>query len=110
MDEAALFTLLRTTDLPVAYHHYISPPSLPYIIYLVAEADAWGSDERNEVLSKTYLVELYSKNKDLASQRKIEAVFNERGIEYGLIEAYIESEGLYQAVYTIEFITKIGRD
>ncbi len=29
MDEVTLFNLLKSTGLPVAYHHFVSPPAPP---------------------------------------------------------------------------------
>lgn len=109
MDEAALNALLKTTGLPVAYHHYVTPPKPPYIVYLLDDADAWGSDERNRLLRIGYLVELYTTKKEPSTQRLIESLFDERGIEYGLTETFIESEGLFQSAYSIEFTEKIRR-
>lgn len=109
MDEAQLYSLLETTGLPVAYHHFVAPPAIPYIVYLEDEAEGWGSDERNEIRRTLYLVELYTKKKDPTTQRLLESLFDDRGIKYKLYETYIESENLYQAVYHVEFVTKIRR-
>lgn len=104
-----LHDLLKETGLPVAYHHFKNPPALPYIVYLVDAVEARGSDERNEIKRITYLVELYTDKKEPELQASLETLFNERGIEYQVFETYIESEGLFQASYTIRFTTKIRR-
>jgi hypothetical protein len=110
VDEAKLFALLKTTGLPVAYHHFVSPPSPPYIVYLVDNGEGRGSDERNEIKQTGYIVELYTAKKDLASQAKIETLFDERGIDYTFYETFLESEGLYQGAYHIESTIKIRRN
>jgi len=46
VDEAALFTLLKSTGLPVAYHHFTSPPSPPYIVYLFSYSSNFGADNK----------------------------------------------------------------
>jgi hypothetical protein len=109
MTPAELYQTLKTLGLPVAYHHFIDTPAPPYIVYLEFDSNAWGSDERNEVKRTAYLVELYTLKKDLETQEKLESLFNERGIKFGCIETFIESEKLYQAAYTIGFTTKIRR-
>lgn len=114
MTPAELYQALKTLGLPVAYHYFIdtpeSPaPAPPYIVYLEFDSNAWGSDERNEVKRTAYLVELYTLKKDLETQEKLESLFNERGIKFGCIETFIESEKLYQAAYNIGFTTKIRR-
>lgn len=110
MDEATLFTLLKTTKLPVAYHHFTSPPSPPYVVYLVDSSEGRGSDERNEVKQTSFLVELYTVKKDLVSEAKIEKLFDDRGIGYTVSEIHLDTEGLYQVVYHIEFTRKIRRN
>jgi len=112
MTHEELYALLKSTGLPVAYHHFTgtpdaSVPSPPYIVYLEDGSDAWGSDDQNGIKRTGYLVELYANKKDPESQEKIEALFNARGIGFSCIETYISTEKLYQAAYTIEFVSKI---
>lgn len=114
MTPAELYQALKTLGLPVAYHHFVDTPENPapippYIVYLEADSGAWGSDERNEIKRTVYLVELYTLRKDLEVQEKLESLFNEKGIKFGCIETFIESEKLFQAAYNIQFITKIRR-
>ena len=101
MDEAALFTLLKTTGLPVAYHHFASPPSPPYIVYLFAYSSNFGADNKVHSQADNYQVELYTKTKDPAAEALIEDLFDEHDIYWEKTEIYIESEGLYQVLYEI---------
>lgn len=101
MDEATLFTLLKTTKLPVAYHHFVSPPSPPYIVYLFSYNSNFGADNKVYEAEKNCQVELYAKIKDLASEALIEDLFNANDIYYEKTETFIESEGLFQVLYEI---------
>ena len=101
MDEATLFTLLKTLNLPVAYHHFTSPPSPPYVVYLFAYNTNFGADNKVYDAKKNYQVELYSKAKDLASEKLIEDLLDANDIYWEKTETYIESEGLYQVLYEI---------
>ncbi len=101
MDEAALFTLLKTTGLPVAYHHFTSPPSPPYIVYLFAYSSNFGADNKVHSQADNYQVELYTKTKDPAAEALIEGLFDANDIYWEKTETYIESEGLYQVLYEI---------
>lgn len=96
-----LYNLLSTLGLPVSYRFFKSPPAPPYIVYLLSYSDNFGAD--NKVYSKedNYQVELYSTKKDLASEKKIEDLFDSNDIYYEKTETYIESEGLYQVLYEI---------
>ena len=80
MDEATLFTLLKTINLPVAYHHFTSPPSPPYIVYLFSYSSNFGADNKVYDAEKNFQVELYTKTKDPASEALIEDLFNANDI------------------------------
>lgn len=97
----SLYTMLSSLGLPVSYRLFKSPPTPPYIVYLFAYSDNFGAD--NKVYSKedNYQVELYSTKKDLASEKKIEDLFDSNDIYYEKTETYIDSEGLYQVLYEI---------
>ena len=101
MDEATLFQLLKTTGLPVAYHHFTSPPSPPYVVYLFAYNTNFGADNKVYSGAKNFQVELYAKAKDLASEKLIEDALNGADVYWEKTETYIESEGLYQVLYEI---------
>ena len=97
----SLYAMLSSLGLPVSYRLFKSPPTPPYIVYLFAYSDNFGAD--NKVYSKedNYQVELYSTKKDLASEKKIEDLFDSNDIYYEKTETYIDSEGLYQVLYEI---------
>ena len=101
MDEAALFALLKTTNLPVAYHHFTSPPSSPYVVYLFAYNTNFGADNKVYSGAKNFQVELYTKTKDPTSEALIEGLFDAHEIYWDKTETYIDSEGLYQVLYDI---------
>lgn len=97
----SLYTMLSGLGLPISYRFFKKPPTPPYIVYLYSYSDNFGAD--NKVYSKedNYQVELYSTKKDLASEKKIEDLFDDNDIFYEKTETYIDSEGLYQVLYEI---------
>lgn len=101
MDEVTLFNLLKSTGLPVAYHHFTSPPSPPYIVYLFAYSSNFGADNKVHSQADNYQVELYTKTKDPTSEALIEGLFDANDIFWDKAETYIDSEGLYQVLYEI---------
>jgi hypothetical protein len=101
VDEATLYELLKTTNLPVAYHHFVSPPSPPYIVYLFSYSSNFGADNKVYDAEKNFQVELYTTNKDPTSEALIEGLFDANDIYWDKTETYIESEGLYQVLYEI---------
>ena len=101
MDEATLFNLLKTTGLPVAYRHFVSPPAPPYVVYLFSYSSNFGADNKVYQKVPNYQVELYTQIKDPTSEALIEGLFDENGIYWEKTETYIDSEGLYQVLYEI---------
>ncbi len=101
MDEAALFTLLKTTKLPVAYHNFTSPPTPPYIVYLFSHSENFGADNKVYAAEKNFQVELYTNTKDPTSEALIEGLFDANDIFWDKTETYIDSEDLYQVLYEI---------
>ena len=47
-------------------------------------------------------IELYTDSKDLAVEQKLEAVLDIQGIFYDKTEVWIESEKLYEVLYSFE--------
>lgn len=101
MDEATLYTLLKTINLPVAYHHFVAPPALPYIVYLLDNTDNFGADNKAYSVIKNFAVELYTTTKDPTSEALIEGLFDANDIFWDKTETYIESEDLYMVRYEI---------
>ena len=48
-------------------------------------------------------IELYTDWKDLAVEQGVEAVLDEHGVFYNKSEVWIESEKLYEVLYTFEW-------
>jgi hypothetical protein len=101
VDEAELFTLLKSTNLPVAYHHFKTPSEPPYIVYLFSYSSNFGADNKVYDAEKNFQVELYTTNKDPTSEALIEGLFDANDIYWDKTETYIDSEGLYQVLYEI---------
>lgn len=97
----SLFNLLKSTGLPVAYHHFTAPPTPPYIVYLFTDSENFGADNRVYVKGDNYQVELYTDKKDLVAEGKIETALDGASIFYDKTELYIETEKLYQVIYHI---------
>lgn len=95
-----LKTLLDGTGLPVAYGFFEQPQTLPYIVYEVTGSDNFAADNKVWLAKNRIQIELYTKNKDLETEAKVEnalaSVFWEKS------EEYIESLHCMQVVYEIE--------
>lgn len=98
-------SLLKTLELPVAYRVFQKPQKLPYIIYFTDDEEHRGSDAENLINEKTVIIELYTKNKDIELEEKLDALFKNYAFEK--YESYIDSEKMFQIAYHIDFIDKI---
>ena len=99
-----LLQILSEIQIPFAYHHFAEgeSPEPPFICYLFPGSNNFSADgkvyyKRNEVR-----IELYTDLKDLAVEQQLEDVLDEHGIFYNKSETWIESEKLYEVLYTFE--------
>ncbi|MEY9980472.1 hypothetical protein [Lysinibacillus sp. RC79] len=95
---------LKILGYPVAYSHFKSPKTPPFICYLVENSDTFSAD--NTVLSKsTYVnIELYVANKDLVAEKKIEDMLKENKLPWGYDEIFIIAEGVFKCTFSITLI------
>lgn len=85
---------------------FITPPTTTYAVYMDSFTRR-GADNRNLIKDHNYTIELYSYKADKTAEAKIEAMFDDLGLEYDKSERYwLESESLFQVVYTFDFLEK----
>lgn len=102
MDE--LISILKETGIPFAYDHFAEgeSPKPPFICYLLPASDNFSADGKVYYKISGVNIELYTDKKDLPAEQKIEAVLDKHGIFYDKTEVWIESEKLYEVLYTFE--------
>lgn len=85
---------------------FLKPPKTTYAVYMDSFTRR-GADALNLIKDHTYTIELYAYKQDADAERRIEAVLDELGIPFDKDERYwLESEQLYQTIYTFDFIEK----
>lgn len=96
--------ILEQVGLPFAYDHFAEgeSPDPPFICYLIPNSDNFSADGRVYYKIHEIHIELYTDCKDLSVEQKVEAVLDEHGIFYEKTEVWIESEKLYEVLYTFE--------
>lgn len=104
MTQAELYQALKTLGMPVAYSFFTQPTQPPFIAYQFVYLSDMMADNQNYIDVAVYQVELYTKNKDPASEKKVQDLFKSLRLPYSKVEAYIESEGLRQIIYEIRLI------
>lgn len=96
--------ILEQVGLPFAYDHFAEgeSPDPPFICYLIPNSDNFSADGRVYYKINEIHIELYTDCKDLSAEQQVEAVLDEHGIFYEKTEVWIESENLYEVLYTFE--------
>ena len=97
--------MLDEMGLPFAYHHFAEgeSPEPPFVCYLLPGSKNFGADGRVYYKINEVHIELYTDWKDLAVEQGVEAVLDEHGVFYNKSEVWIESEKLYEVLYTFEW-------
>lgn len=99
-----LVKLLEETGIPFAYDHFAEgeSPNPPFICYLLPQSDNFSADGKVYLKVSSVNIELYTDSKDLAVEQTLEAVLDTHGIFYDKTEVWIESEKLYEVLYSFE--------
>ena len=99
-----LLQILSETQIPFAYHHFAEgeSPEPPFICYLLPGSNNFSADGKVYYKINEVHIELYTDLKDLAVEQQLEEVLDEHGIFYNKSETWIESEKLYEVLYTFE--------
>lgn len=99
-----LYLILKSTGLPVAYSHFNERKSPPYITYLSSYSSNFNADNRVYKKIDNIQIELYTKNKDLEVEKKLEDLLDENEIAYETTEEWIDSEKLFQKIYEVQIL------
>lgn len=99
-----LVEMLQKTGIPFAYDHFAEgeSPEPPFICYLLPGSNNFAADGKVYFKINQVRIELYTDSKDLAMERKMEMVMDESGIFYNKSEVWIQSEKLYEVLYSFE--------
>lgn len=99
-----LLEILKETGIPFAYDHFAEGegPAPPFICYLIPRSDNFAADGRVYYKINEVRIELYTDCKDIAVEQKLEAVLDGHGIFYDKTETWIESERLYEVLFSFE--------
>ncbi len=104
MTHNELMELLEETGLPIAYDHFAEGESLdpPFICFLYPGSDNFSADGKVWYKINQVNVELYTDLKNPELEDTVETVLDRHGIFYEKSEVWIESERLYEVLYTFE--------
>jgi len=96
--------MLKASGLPFAYDHFAEgeSPDPPFICYLMPASHNFSADSRVYYKINGVHIELYTDQKDPAAEQKLEDILDDASIFYNKTEVWIESEKLYEVLYSFE--------
>lgn len=107
---AEINTMLGQTGLPKTYYSWPEDdpahpvPPLPYIVWYFPNTDNFAADDRVYSHIEALNIELYTRTKDFETEAAVEAVLAAHDIVWERQESWIESEKMYEVLYTTEVI------
>jgi len=103
-----LLQMLQEMQIPFAYHHFAEGEAVnpPFICYLLPGSNNFSADGKVYFKINEVRIELYTDLKDLAVEQQVEDILDEHEFFYNKSETWIESERLYEVLYTFEMEVK----
>ena len=104
-----ILDILQALGIPFAYDHFAEgeSPEPPFICYLLPASDNFAADGQVYFKATEVHIELYTDIKDVGLEASVEAVLDEHGIFYDKSEVWIESERLYEVLYSFEMEVRV---
>ena len=99
-----LISIIKETGIPYAYDHFAEgeAPDPPFLCYLLPGSDNFSADGKVYHKISEVRLELYTDFKDLSSEQQVETALDAAGIFYNKTEAWINSEKLYEVLYSFD--------
>lgn len=99
-----LKTLLDQLNIPVAYDHFNTPTTPPFVVFRRYSQSNFGADNKVYQKINNYYIELYTEYKDVELEGSLENLLTEADIFFNVeSEEYINDEKMYQVVYAIGY-------
>lgn len=95
-----------TQNIPCAYYQFPegTDQECPFICFYFESSNDLAADDTNYQRIRPLTVELYTDNKDFATEETVETVLNSHGLVYSREETYLETEKMYMVAYTTEIV------
>lgn len=99
-----IITILEELGLPFAYDHFTEGegPDPPFLCYRCPNSDNFAADGTVYFPITEIDIELYTDKKDPKIEKKLEDLLVKSRIFFDKTETWIESEKLYEVLYSFE--------
>ena len=104
MNHEQVVAMAEETGLLFAYDHFVEgqSPEPPFLVFLYPGANNFAADGIAYFKVNRLHLELYTDEKSIELEEKVEAVLTRYDIFYRKSEVWIESENLYEVLYEME--------
>lgn len=96
------------SSIGLSYAYYQFPEGTaqapPFVVFFYADTDDVFADDTNYQRIATLNIELYTNEKDFATESTIEQILTNNNLTYYKEENYIDSEQMWQIAYEMEVI------
>jgi len=101
----AIITAIKAAGYQVAHDSFSGPQSLPFVCWTDEGTNSFYADNSNYLNKSQYNIELYTKNKSKADEKKIQDALTAQGVTYSRNPTTkIDSEDCFQTVFIFELI------
>lgn len=104
MSHDDVLSMVDAMGLPSAYDHFVEgqSPEPPFLVFLYPEANNFAADGIAFFKVNRLHLELYTDEKSIELEERVEAVLTRYRLFYAKSEVWIESENLYEVLYRME--------
>lgn len=101
-----IYTMVYGIGLPCAYYAFEEGTATapPFVIFYYPTRNDFIADNSNYAHITQLNIELYTDEKDFAKEEAVETVLANAGLIYRKEEIYIDSERMYEVLYTMEVL------
>ena len=97
-----LKTLLETLEIPIAYDHFNTPTTPPFIAYRRYAQNNYSADGTVYKKIDNYYITLCTEYKDIELEQRLENLLQSAEIFYNVEnESYIDAEQMYEIIYRV---------
>jgi hypothetical protein len=102
--------MIRDIGLPYSYYQFDNGTAVPppFICYFYEGGNDVLADNSNYQKVETLVIELYTDAKDFAHEAAIESALNGAGLVYSREETFIDSEKMYEIIFTCGVVITEG--
>ena len=99
-----LVQIIQEVQIPFDYDHFAEgeSPYPPFLCYLIPGSDNFAADGKVYFKMNEVRIEVYTDFKDLDLESRVEGVLDGHEIFYNKSETWIQSEKLYEVMYSFE--------